>query len=159
GLGFFTDAGPGRPGGYVAGFRVACACDLALALGSLALSRLLAPPRRSSPAALPGPGQPEPALPEAALPRAALPEARGRIACSPPAGLPAGLRLGRDGRRAVAEPLDQHAHELLAGLHELVLRHGAGQALSRLREHRRPERDRDERQRQQVRVKLRVDLA
>jgi len=37
-LGFFAGAG-----GYVAGFRVACACDLALALGSLSLSRLLAP--------------------------------------------------------------------------------------------------------------------
>jgi hypothetical protein len=31
----------GRAGGYVSGFRVACACDVALALGSLALSRLL----------------------------------------------------------------------------------------------------------------------
>jgi MFS family permease len=37
-LGFFAGAG-----GYVAGFRVACVCDLALALGSLGLSRLLAP--------------------------------------------------------------------------------------------------------------------
>jgi MFS family permease len=37
-LGFFAGAG-----GYVAGFRVACVCDLALAAGSLALSRLLAP--------------------------------------------------------------------------------------------------------------------
>jgi sugar phosphate permease len=37
-LGFFASAG-----GYVAGFRVACVCDLALALGSLGLSRLLAP--------------------------------------------------------------------------------------------------------------------
>jgi EmrB/QacA subfamily drug resistance transporter len=37
-LGFFTAAG-----GYVAGFRVACVCDVALAAGSLALSRLLAP--------------------------------------------------------------------------------------------------------------------
>jgi EmrB/QacA subfamily drug resistance transporter len=37
-LGFFAAAG-----GYVAGFRVACGCDVALALGSLALSRLLAP--------------------------------------------------------------------------------------------------------------------
>jgi EmrB/QacA subfamily drug resistance transporter len=37
-LGFFAGAG-----GYVGGFRVACACDVALALGSLGLSRLLAP--------------------------------------------------------------------------------------------------------------------
>jgi MFS family permease len=37
-LGFFAGTG-----GYVAGFRVACVCDLALALGSLSLSRLLAP--------------------------------------------------------------------------------------------------------------------
>jgi MFS family permease len=37
-LGFFAEAG-----GYVAGFRVACVCDLALAAGSLVLSRLLAP--------------------------------------------------------------------------------------------------------------------
>jgi MFS family permease len=37
-LGFFA-----ATGGYVAGFRVACGCDVALALGSLALSRLLAP--------------------------------------------------------------------------------------------------------------------
>jgi EmrB/QacA subfamily drug resistance transporter len=42
-LGFFAAVGSGRPGGYVAGFRVACACDLALAAGSLVLSRLLAP--------------------------------------------------------------------------------------------------------------------
>jgi EmrB/QacA subfamily drug resistance transporter len=38
-LAFFAGAG-----GYVGGFRVACVCDLALAAGSLALSRLLAPP-------------------------------------------------------------------------------------------------------------------
>ena len=37
-LGFFAAAG-----GYVEGFRVACVCDVALAVGSLALSRLLAP--------------------------------------------------------------------------------------------------------------------
>ena len=37
-LGFFAGSG-----GYVAGFRVACVCCLALAAGSLALSRLLAP--------------------------------------------------------------------------------------------------------------------
>jgi EmrB/QacA subfamily drug resistance transporter len=37
-LGFFADSG-----GYVAGFRVACVCCLALAAGSLSLSRLLAP--------------------------------------------------------------------------------------------------------------------
>ena len=41
-LGFFAAAARAG-GGYVAGFRVACACDLALALGSLSLSRLLAP--------------------------------------------------------------------------------------------------------------------
>jgi hypothetical protein len=37
----FATAG-GGPGGYVSGFRVACACDVALALGTMALSRLLA---------------------------------------------------------------------------------------------------------------------
>ena len=37
-LGFFA-AGSG---GYVSGFRVACVCDVALALGTMALSRLLA---------------------------------------------------------------------------------------------------------------------
>jgi len=37
-LGFFAGTG-----GYVNGFRVACTCDLALAAGSLVLSRLLAP--------------------------------------------------------------------------------------------------------------------
>jgi EmrB/QacA subfamily drug resistance transporter len=42
-LGFFAAVGGGHPGGYVTGFRVACACDLALAAGSLVLSRLLAP--------------------------------------------------------------------------------------------------------------------
>lgn len=46
-LGFFAVAGRGQAGGqasgYVAGFRVACACDLALALGTLVLTRLLAP--------------------------------------------------------------------------------------------------------------------
>ena len=42
-LGFFAAAGSGRPAGYVTGFWIACACDVALALGSLALSRLLAP--------------------------------------------------------------------------------------------------------------------
>jgi MFS family permease len=45
-LGFFAATGSGRPGGYVTGFWIACACDVALALGSLALSRLLAPPHR-----------------------------------------------------------------------------------------------------------------
>ena len=42
-LGFFAAVGRGRPDGYVAGFRVACLCDLALALGTLTLTRLLAP--------------------------------------------------------------------------------------------------------------------
>ena len=42
-LGFFAVARGGRPGGYVAGFWVACVCDIALALGSLVLTRLLAP--------------------------------------------------------------------------------------------------------------------
>ncbi len=37
-LGFFAGTG-----GYVGGFRVACLCDVALALGSLSLTRLLAP--------------------------------------------------------------------------------------------------------------------
>jgi hypothetical protein len=44
-LGFFANAGDGHGGhanGYVTGFWVACVCDLALALGSLALTRLLA---------------------------------------------------------------------------------------------------------------------
>ena len=60
-LGFFALAGSGRSGGYVSGFRVACGCDVALALGSLTLSRLLpraterAPARRDSPTLLPGP--------------------------------------------------------------------------------------------------------
>jgi MFS family permease len=55
-LGFFAFAGSGQSGGYVVGFSVACVCDVALALGTLALSRLLAPPERPS-AALAGPGQ------------------------------------------------------------------------------------------------------
>jgi len=44
-LGFFANAADGHGGhanGYVTGFWVACVCDLALALGSLALTRLLA---------------------------------------------------------------------------------------------------------------------
>lgn len=41
-LGFFASAGGGHAGGYVTGFRVACCCDVALSLGSLGLSRLLA---------------------------------------------------------------------------------------------------------------------
>jgi hypothetical protein len=50
-LGFFANAGDGHGGhsghagnasGYVTGFWVACVCDLALALGSLALTRLFA---------------------------------------------------------------------------------------------------------------------
>jgi len=41
-LGFFAAVGSGRADGYVAGFRVACVCDLALALGTLTLTRLLA---------------------------------------------------------------------------------------------------------------------
>jgi len=46
-LGFFAAVGVGRFGHVVAGFRVACACDVALALGSLVLSRLLAPAERA----------------------------------------------------------------------------------------------------------------
>ena len=42
-LGFFAAVGSGQAGGYVAGFRVACVCDLALALATLTLTRLLAP--------------------------------------------------------------------------------------------------------------------
>ena len=42
-LGFFAAVGSGQAGDYVAGFRVACCCDLALALGTLTLTRLLAP--------------------------------------------------------------------------------------------------------------------
>lgn len=41
-LGFFAYARGGHADGYVTGFRVACGCDVALALGSLGLSRLLA---------------------------------------------------------------------------------------------------------------------
>jgi MFS family permease len=50
-LGFFAAAGSGHAGGYVAGFRTACVCDVALALGSLVLTRLLAPPPRPHPVA------------------------------------------------------------------------------------------------------------
>ena len=42
-LGFFAAAGDGRAAGYTDGFRVACGCDVALALGTLALTRLLSP--------------------------------------------------------------------------------------------------------------------
>jgi EmrB/QacA subfamily drug resistance transporter len=60
-LGFFTLARGGLSGGYVSGFRMACACDVALALGTLVLSRLLAPAterapaRQDSPSPSPGP--------------------------------------------------------------------------------------------------------
>jgi len=117
-LGFFADAAGGRAGGYVTGFQVACGCDLALALVSLTLSRLLS--------------------------------AQGDRRA---------LLLSRDARRAVAEALDQRPDEVLARLQQLVLRHAPGEPLGRLREHRRPERDRDERQRQKMRIELRVDLA
>jgi EmrB/QacA subfamily drug resistance transporter len=40
-LGFFALAASGLADGYVSGFRVACLCDVALALGTLVLSRLL----------------------------------------------------------------------------------------------------------------------
>jgi EmrB/QacA subfamily drug resistance transporter len=43
-LGFFAVVGSRHASGYVAGFRVACVCDLVLALGTLTLTRLLAPP-------------------------------------------------------------------------------------------------------------------
>jgi EmrB/QacA subfamily drug resistance transporter len=42
-LGFFAGVGSGHASGYVAGFQVACVCDVALALGTLTLTRLLAP--------------------------------------------------------------------------------------------------------------------
>ncbi|HEY6496951.1 MAG TPA: MFS transporter [Trebonia sp.] len=42
-LAFFARVGAGGAGGYVAGFQVACVCDLALAFGTLTLTRLLAP--------------------------------------------------------------------------------------------------------------------
>jgi EmrB/QacA subfamily drug resistance transporter len=42
-LGFFAGAGGYGSASYIGGFRVACVCDLVLAAGSLALSRLLAP--------------------------------------------------------------------------------------------------------------------
>lgn len=45
-LGFFAMTGAGQPGGYVSGFWIACACDVLLGLGSLVLSRMLAPPDR-----------------------------------------------------------------------------------------------------------------
>jgi EmrB/QacA subfamily drug resistance transporter len=41
---FFAAVGTGSAHGYAAGFRVAVVCDLVLAIGSIALSRLLAPP-------------------------------------------------------------------------------------------------------------------
>jgi EmrB/QacA subfamily drug resistance transporter len=43
---FFAIADGGHASDYVSGFRLACVCDIALALGTLALSRLLAPPER-----------------------------------------------------------------------------------------------------------------
>jgi MFS family permease len=49
-LGFFAAADAGR-GGYITGFSIACACNVALALGSLGLSRMLSP--RESTAAVP----------------------------------------------------------------------------------------------------------
>ena len=102
-LGFFALARGGQAAGYVGGFRVACACDMALALGSLALTRLL-PPRTHRRESRP-------------LPRCF----RGfRL------GLPRGFRLGREGGRAVAQPVNQVSHELLARLEQFVL----GQALS-----------------------------
>jgi EmrB/QacA subfamily drug resistance transporter len=42
-LGFFAAVGGGQAAGYVTGFRVACVCDVALALGTLTLTRFLAP--------------------------------------------------------------------------------------------------------------------
>jgi MFS family permease len=48
GLGFFMITGGGHASGYVSGFRVACVCDVALALGSLALTRLLAPQQKAT---------------------------------------------------------------------------------------------------------------
>jgi EmrB/QacA subfamily drug resistance transporter len=42
-LGFFAAVGGGHASGYVAGFQVACVCDVALALGTLTLTRFLAP--------------------------------------------------------------------------------------------------------------------
>ena len=45
-LGFFAFADGGHAGDYVNGFRLACVCDFALAIGTLVLSRQLAPPDR-----------------------------------------------------------------------------------------------------------------
>jgi EmrB/QacA subfamily drug resistance transporter len=56
-LGFFAAVGSGHAAGYVSGFRVACACDLALAIGTFALTRLLAPPGSRD-------AEPEPVLPD-----------------------------------------------------------------------------------------------
>jgi hypothetical protein len=47
-LGFFAAVGRGDASGYVAGFRVACVCDLVLAIGTFALTRLLAPHNRGA---------------------------------------------------------------------------------------------------------------
>jgi MFS family permease len=54
-LGFFAAVGSGNAAGYVSGFRVACVCDVALAIGTLTLTRLLAPPGGRS-------AEPEPVL-------------------------------------------------------------------------------------------------
>jgi MFS family permease len=43
---FFAAVGGGSTRGYVAGFRVALLCDIALAVGSVLISRLFAPPER-----------------------------------------------------------------------------------------------------------------
>jgi EmrB/QacA subfamily drug resistance transporter len=59
-IGFFAVVGGGHASDYVAGFRLACLCDIALAAGSLTLSRLLAAPERPQAA--------EPASPHAASP-------------------------------------------------------------------------------------------
>jgi MFS family permease len=48
-LGFFAAAGDGRAAGYTDGFRVACGCDVALALGTLALTQPPGRPQRVAP--------------------------------------------------------------------------------------------------------------
>jgi EmrB/QacA subfamily drug resistance transporter len=102
-LGFFAGVGAGQAGGYVSGFRIACVCDVLLALGTLLLTRLLAPPERPrlagpSSGRLTPPGGPLQAVSPPTGPRAgprrppgAPPAARRwpvPVPCAPPAVRP-----------------------------------------------------------------------
>jgi MFS family permease len=80
-LGFFALADGGHASDYVSGFRLACACDLALAIGSLALSRLLAPPVPARRWAGARPRETRPACQDASPAPAAA-------SCAPPAADP-----------------------------------------------------------------------